>query len=217
METEFTNYTQATPDATTVSQIDTSEEDKQALQTARGVTATNPYGYNNPFQGVADFFGVDVSYENIFDSPRDIASIAEQGYQRYTNPMQSGVDLSRGFGSLFSRPTGEQTQMGVIREQKPDPLSGEKTAGLMGFSLLGGGGLPSLIANLNANPSTFVPERASEYDATRDPTSDLYDKDIYDKSFIESSIDAMFGEGATQRTTEAVEEAVKYLTNAGKP
>ena len=34
---------------------------RQALQTARGITSTNPYGYNNPFQGIADFFGVDVS------------------------------------------------------------------------------------------------------------------------------------------------------------
>ena len=215
METEFTNYTQATPDATTVSQIDTSEEDKQALQTARGVTATNPYGYNNPFQGIADFFGVDVGYQNIL-TPEDIAYKTEQGYQRYVNPMQSGVDLSRGFGSLFSRPTGEQTQMGIIREQKPDALPGEKTAALMGFSLLGGG-LPSLIANLSANPSTFAPEGSSEYDATRDPMSDLYDEDKYDKSYIESTIDTIFGEGATQRTTEVVEDAVKYLTNAGKP
>ena len=28
---------------------------RQALQTARGITSTNPYGYNNPFQGIAIF------------------------------------------------------------------------------------------------------------------------------------------------------------------
>ena len=61
---------------------------------------------------------------------------------------QTQRDLNKGFGSLFGSSLGEQTQLGRIKEQKPDALSGMDTAALNAFSLLGGG-LPSLMANVN--------------------------------------------------------------------
>ena len=203
---------------------------RQALQTARGITSTNPYGYNNPFQGIADFFGVDVNYNNIM-SQSSMDDIANKNYNRYVNPMndpnkpgfdpnklasQTQTDLNKGFGSLFGSSLGEQTQLGLIKEQKPDALSGMDTGALNVFSMLGGG-LPSLMANLNANPSNFIPEQASQYQASRDPMSKQYDAETYDKSYIGSALDTMFGEGSTKQATTLVEDAVNYLKNAGKP
>ena len=203
---------------------------RQALQTARGITATNPFGYNNPFQGIADFFGVDVNYNNLM-SQGDMNDIANKNYNRYVNPMndpnrpgfdpnklasQTQKDLNKGFGSLFGSSLGEQTQLGQIKEQKPDALPGMDTAALNVFSMLGGG-LPSLIANVNANPSNFIPEQAPQYQASRDPMSKQYDAETYDKSYIGSALDTMFGEGTTKQTTTIVDDAVNYLKNAGKP
>ena len=203
---------------------------RQALQTARGITATNPFGYNNPFQGIADFFGVDVNYNNLM-SQGDMNDIANKNYNRYVNPMndpnrpgfdpnklasQTQKDLNKGFGSLFGSSLGEQTQLGQIKEQKPDALPGMDTAALNVFSMLGGG-LPSLMANVNANPSNFIPEQASQYQASRDPMSKQYDAETYDKSYIGSALDTMFGEGTTKQTTTIVDDAVNYLKNAGKP
>ena len=209
---------------------DTSAQDKQALQTARGITATNPFGYNNPFQGIADFFGVDVNYNNIMNQG-DMNDIANKNYTRYVNPMndpnrpgfdpnklasQTQTNLNKGFGSLFGNSLGEQTQLGLMKEQKPDALSGMETGALNVFSALGGG-LPSLFANANANPSNFVPAQATQYQPSRDPMSNQYDAETYDKSYIGSAIDTMFGEGTTKQTTTIVDDAINYLTNAGKP
>jgi len=209
---------------------DTSVEDKQALQTARGITATNPYGYNNPFQGIADFFGVDVGY-NSLNRQGDMNDIAEIGYKRYVNPMnnpdlpefnpnklsnQGSASLNKGFGSLFGSSEGEQTQAGIMREQRPDALSGTDTLALNAFSLLGGG-LPSLFANLTANPSTYIPDRTDQYQPSRDPMNNQYDAETYDKGYIASTIDTMFGEGTTKQTTTIVDEAIDFLMNAGKP
>ncbi len=203
---------------------------RQALQTARGITSTNPYGYNNPFQGIADFFGVDVNYNNIM-SQSSMDDIANKNYNRYVNPMndpnrpgfdpnklasQTQRDLNKGFGSLFGSSLGEQTQLGLIKEQKPDALPGMATGALNVFSMLGGG-LPSLMANVNANPSNFIPEQAPQYQASRDPMSKQYDAETYDKSYIGSALDTMFGEGSTKQATTLVEDAVNYLKNAGKP
>jgi len=203
---------------------------RQALQTARGITSTNPYGYNNPFQGIADFFGVDVNYNNIM-SQSSMDDIANKNYNRYVNPMndpnkpgfdpnklasQTQTDLNKGFGSLFGSSLGEQTQLGLIKEQKPDALPGMDTAALNVFSMLGGG-LPSLMANVNANPSNFIPEQAPQYQASRDPMSKQYIAETYDKSYIGSALDTMFGEGSTKQATTLVEDAVNYLKNAGKP
>ena len=228
MEVDFTNYTQATPQVD--SQRDTSSEDQQALQTARGITETNPYGYEGFFSKT---FGIDpsnIDYSGIM-SASSINDIANANYNRYVNPMndpnrpgfdpnklasQTQTDLNKGFGSLFGSSLGEQTQLGFIKEQKPDALSGMDTAALNVFSMLGGG-LPSLMANVNANPSNFIPEQASQYQASRDPMSKQYDAETYDKSYMGSALDTMFGEGTTKQTTTLVNDAVNYLTNAGKP
>lgn len=203
---------------------------RQALQTARGITSTNPYGYNNPFQSIADFFGTDVNYNNIM-SQSSMDDIANKNYNRYVNPMndpnrpgfnpnklagQTQRDLNKGFGSLFGSSLGEQTQLGQIKEQKPDALPGMSTAALNVFSMLGGG-LPSLMANVNANPSNFIPQQASQYQASRDPMSKQYDAETYDKSYLGSALDTMFGEGSTKQATTLVDDAVNYLKNAGKP
>ena len=66
------------------------------------------------------------------------------------------------------------------------------TAALNVFSMLGGG-LPSLMANVNANPSNFIPQQASQYQASRDPMSKQYDAETYDKSYLGSALDTMFG------------------------
>lgn len=203
---------------------------RQALQTARGITATNPFGYNNPFQGIADFFGVDVNYNNLM-SQGDMKDIANKNYNRYVNPMndpnrpgfdpnklasQTQRDLNKGFGSLFGSSLNEQTQLGPMREQKPDPLSSMDTNMLTGFSLLGGG-LPSLFANANANPSNFVPQGAPQYERERNPQSSYYDAEKYDKGFMGGAFDSVLGEGFTKQTTTIVDDAVNYLKNAGKP
>ena len=203
---------------------------RQQLQTARGITPTNPFGYNNPFQGIADFFGVDVNYNNIMRQS-SMDDIANKNYNRYVNPMndpnrpgfdpnklasQTQRDLNKGFGSLFGSSLGEQTQLGLMKEQKPDALPGMDTAASNVFSLLGGG-LPSLFVNANANPSNFVPAQASQYQASRDPMSKQYDAEKYDKGFMGGALDTMFGEGTTKQTTTIVDDAVNYLTNAGKP
>jgi len=203
---------------------------RQALQTARGITPTNPYGYNNPFQGIADFFGVDVNYNNIM-SQSSMDDIANKNYNRYVNPMndpnrpgfdpnklasQTQTDLNKGFGSLFGSSLGEQTQLGLMKEQKPDALPGMSTAALNVFSGLSGG-LPSLFVNANANPSNFVPAQASQYQASRDPMSKQYDAEKYDKGFMGGALDTMFGEGTAKQTTTIVDDAVNYLKNAGKP
>ena len=203
---------------------------RQALQTARGITATNPFGYNNPFQGIADFFGTDVNYSNLM-SQGDMNDIADKNYNRYVNPMndpnkpgfdpnklasETQRDLNKGFGSLFGSSLGEQTQLGQIKEQKPDALSGMDTNMLTGFSLIGGG-LPSLMANQMANPSNYVPANAPQYQASRDPMSKQYDAETYDKGYMASTIDALYGTGATKQATTLVDDAVNYLTNAGKP
>jgi len=206
---------------------------KQALQTARGITATNPYGYEGFF---TQAFGIDP--ENIDytyggqTSLGDLAEIAEKSYNRYVNPMndpnrpgfnpnklasQTQKDLNKGFGSLFGSSLGEQTQLGQIKEQKPDALPGMATGALNVFSMLGGGGLPSLMANVNANPSNFIPQQASQYQASRDPMSKQYDAETYDKSYLGSALDTMFGEGSTKQATTLVDDAVNYLKNAGKP
>ena len=214
MVDDFGDFSSTNQDIDQGSQNDTYDQ-KQAIQTARGVTPTNPFGYNNPFQSIADFFGTDVNYNNIM-SQGAMDQIAQQGYNRYVDPMNSGTNLNRGFGSLFSSSLGEQTGRGVMREQKPDALSGKDTAALTAFSLLGGG-LPSLMANQLANPSTFVPEKVPQYDPSRDPMNKDYDAETYDKGYIENTIDALYGTGATQQATTLVEDAINYLTNAGKP
>ena len=203
---------------------------RQALQTARGITATNPFGYNNPFQGIADFFGTDVNYSNLM-SQGDMNDIADKNYNRYVNPMndpnkpgfdpnklasETQRDLNKGFGSLFGSSLGEQTQLGQIKEQKPDALSGMDTAALTGFSLLGGG-LPSLMANQMANPSNYVPANAPQYQASRDPMSKQYDAETYDKGYIASTIDALYGTGASQQASDAVKGLIDFATNSGKP
>ena len=229
MVDDFGDFSSTNQDIDQGSQNDTYDQ-KQAIQTARGVTPTNPFGYNNPFQGIADFFGTDVNYNNIM-SQASMDDIANKNYNRYVNPMndpnrpgfdpnklasQTQTDLNKGFGSLFGSSLGEQTQLGLIKEQKPDALPGMDTAALNVFSMLGGG-LPSLMANVNANPSNFIPEQSSQYDPTRDPTNEQYDKETYDKSYIGSALDTMFGEGSTKQATTLVEDAVNYLKNAGKP
>ena len=229
MVDDFGDFSSTNQDIDQGSQNDTYDQ-KQAIQTARGVTPTNPFGYNNPFQGIADFFGVDVNYNNIM-SQSSMDDIANKNYNRYVNPMndpnrpgfdpnklasQTQRDLNKGFGSLFGSSLGEQTQLGLIKEQKPDALSGMDTAALNVFSMLGGG-LPSLMANVNANPSNFIPEQAPQYQASRDPMSKQYDAETYDKSYIGSALDTMFGEGSTKQATTLVNDAVNYLTNAGKP
>ena len=229
MVDDFGDFSSTNQDIDQGSQNDTYDQ-KQAIQTARGVTPTNPFGYNNPFQGIADFFGVDVNYNNIM-SQSSMDDIANKNYNRYVNPMndpnrpgfdpnklasQTQRDLNKGFGSLFGSSLGEQTQLGQIKEQKPDALSGMATGALNVFSMLGGG-LPSLMANVNANPSNFIPEQASQYQASRDPMSKQYDAETYDKSYIGSALDTMFGEGSTKQATTLVEDAVNYLKNAGKP
>ena len=203
---------------------------RQALQTARGITATNPFGYNNPFQGIADFFGTDVNYSNLM-SQGDMNDIADKNYNRYVNPMndpnkpgfdpnklasETQRDLNKGFGSLFGSSLGEQTQLGQIKEQKPDALSGMDTAALTGFSLLGGG-LPSLMANQMANPSNYVPANAPQYQASRDPMSKQYDAETYDKGYMASTIDALYGMGASQQASDAVKGLIDFATNSGKP
>ena len=229
MVDDFGDFSSTNQDIDQGSQNDTYDQ-KQAIQTARGVTPTNPFGYNNPFQGIADFFGTDVNYNNIM-SQASMDDIANKNYNRYVNPMndpnrpgfdpnklasQTQTDLNKGFGSLFGSSLGEQTQLGLIKEQKPDALPGMDTAALNVFSMLGGG-LPSLMANVNANPSNFIPEQAPQYQASRDPMSKQYDEETYDKSYIGSALDTMFGEGSTKQATTLVEDAVNYLKNAGKP
>jgi hypothetical protein len=229
MVDDFGDFSSTNQDIDQGSQNDTYDQ-KQAIQTARGVTPTNPFGYNNPFQGIADFFGTDVNYNNIM-SQASMDDIANKNYNRYVNPMndpnrpgfdpnklasQTQTDLNKGFGSLFGSSLGEQTQLGLIKEQKPDALPGMDTAALNVFSMLGGG-LPSLMANVNANPSNFIPEQAPQYQASRDPMSKQYDAETYDKSYIGSALDTMFGEGSTKQATTLVEDAVNYLKNAGKP
>ena len=203
---------------------------RQALQTARGISSTNPYGYEGFFSKT---FGIDpsnIDYSGIMSSS-SIKDIANSNYNRYVNPMndpnrpgfnpnklagQTQRDLNKGFGSLFGSSLGEQTQLGQIKEQKPDALPGMSTAALNVFSMLGGG-LPSLMANMNANPSNFIPEQASQYQASRDPMSKQYDAETYDKSYLGSALDTMFGEGSTKQATTLVDDAVNYLKNAGKP
>ena len=212
------------------SQRDTSSEDQQALQTARGISSTNPYGYEGFFSKT---FGIDpsnIDYSGIM-SQGNMDDIANKNYNRYVNPMndpsrpgfdpnklasQTQTNLNKGFGSLFGNSLGEQTQLGLMKEQKPDALSGMDTGALNVFSALGGG-LPSLFANANANPSNFVPAQATQYQPSRDPMSNQYDAETYDKSYIGSAIDTMFGEGTTKQTTTIVDDAINYLTNAGKP
>jgi len=205
---------------------------KQALQTARGITATNPYGYEGFFSKT---FGIDP--ENIDytyggqTSLGDISAIADKNYNRYVNPMndpnrpgfdpnklasQTQTNLNKGFGSLFGSSLGEQTQLGQIKEQKPDALSGMDTGALTAFSLLGGG-LPSLMANQMANPSNYIPANAPQYQASRDPMSKQYDAETYDKGYMASTIDALYGTGASKQATTLVDDAINYLTNAGKP
>ena len=68
-----------------MSQRDTSEEDKQALQTARGITETNPHGY----EGFLVKLGIDpskIDYSGIA-SASSISDIADANYNRYVNPM----------------------------------------------------------------------------------------------------------------------------------
>ena len=91
-----------------------------------------------------------------------------------------------------------------------------ETAALTAFSLLGGG-LPSLMANQLANPSNYVPANAPQYQASRDPMSKQYDAETYDKGYMASAIDALYGTGASKQATTLVDDAVNYLKNAGKP
>ena len=211
------------------SQTDT-YNDQQAVNTARGISSTNPYGYEGFFSKT---FGIDpsnIDYSGIM-SQGNMNDIANKNYTRYVNPMndpnrpgfdpnklasQTQTNLNKGFGSLFGNSLGEQTQLGLMKEQKPDALSGMDTGALNVFSALGGG-LPSLFANANANPSNFVPAQATQYQPSRDPMSNQYDAETYDKSYIGSAIDTMFGEGTTKQTTTIVDDAINYLTNAGKP
>jgi len=229
VETSFgSDYSQATPQVD--SQRNTSSEDQQALQTARGITSTNPFGYEGFFSKA---FGIDpsnIDYSGIMGAS-NIRDIANKNYNRYVNPMndpnrpgfdpnklasQTQRDLNKGFGSLFGSSLGEQTQLGFIKEQKPDALSGMDTAALNVFSMLGGG-LPSLMANLNANPSNFIPEGAPQYQASRDPKSKQYDAKTYDQGYLASTIDTLLGTGTSKQATTLVDDAVNYLKNAGKP
>ena len=205
---------------------------RQALQTARGITATNPYGYEGFFSRNFGIDPEDIDYTyGGRTSLGDVADIANKNYNRYVNPMndpnrpgfdpnklasQTQTDLNKGFGSLFGSSLGQQTQLGRMREQKPDALSGMDTAALTGFSLLGGG-LPSLMANQMANPSNYVPANAPQYQASRDPMSKQYDAETYDKGYMASTIDALYGTGASQQASDAVKGLIDFATNSGKP
>ena len=200
---------------------------KQALQTARGITATNPYGYNNPFQGIADFFGVDVNYNTIM-SQKDMDSIAEKNYANYVNPMnerskpgfnnkipEDQARLQTPFGMPFGDPTGTQTQMGQYREQKPDALSNQDTIAGTIFSALAGAPLGPLVS-MNSNPSTFTPRGAPNYEGARDPlNTENYNKDKYEKTAFDSLLDTMYGEGVSGKIKEGVSEGFDWITSGG--
>ena len=191
---------------------------RQALQTARGITATNPYGYEGFFSKNFGIDPEDIDYTyGGQTSLGDIADTANKNYIRYVNPMndpnragfnpnktasQTQKDLNKGFGSLLGSSLGEQTQLGSMREQKPDALSGMDTGALNVFSVFGGG-LPSLMANQMANPSNFVPAETPQYQASRDPMSKSYDAETYDKSYMGNILDTLYGEGTTKQVSDA--------------
>tara|TARA_R100000541_G_scaffold9632_1_gene17379 strand:+ start:642 stop:1454 length:813 start_codon:yes stop_codon:yes gene_type:complete len=205
---------------------------KQALQTARGITATNPYGYEGFF---TKNFGIEP--ENIDytyggqTSLGDIKEMADINYRRYVNPMndpklpgfnpnklasETQRDINRGFGSLFGSSLGESTQLGLMKEQRPDALSGMDTGALTAFSLAGAG-LPSIFANMMSNRSNYVPADASQYEPARDPTNKDFDAETYDKGYMANTIDALYGEGVSKQASDAVKGLIDFATNSGKP
>ena len=128
-------------------------------------------------------------------SQSSMDDIANKNYNRYVNPMndpnrpgfnpnklasQTQRDLNKGFGSLFGSSLGRANTIRSNKRTKARCFIGMDTAALNVFSMLGGG-LPSLMANVNANPSNFIPEQASQYQASRDPMSKQYDAETYDK------------------------------------
>ena len=197
-------------------------------QNAMGITPSNPFGYDNFF---SKNFGVDprnMSYTNILGGKQNTI---QQGIDRYTNIYgnpdnernkagfnpnleEDSPRLQKGYGSLFGNPVREPTIYGPMVEQKPDALTGNQTLASMGFSALAPAGI-GFLANSLANPSTYATRDRS--DPTRNPLSGQYDAETYDKGYMGTMIDTMYGAGLTKQTTDLVTQAMDWAANLGKP
>ena len=197
-------------------------------QNAMGITPSNPFGYDNFF---SKNFGIDprnMSYTNILGGKQNTI---QQGIDRYTNIYgnpnnernKAGFNpnievnsprLQKGYGSLFGNPVREPTIYGPMVEQKPDALTGNQTLASMGFSALAPAGI-GFLANSLANPSTYATRDRS--DPTRNPLSGQYDAETYDKGYMGTMFDTMYGAGLTKQTTDLVTQAMDWAANLGKP
>jgi len=167
----------------------------QAAATAsmKGITPTNPYGYNSPFAAFADYFDIDLDYTNVFDGSAGGAQytmnqIAGLNVDNYNNPNNdpdvAGFDknqpanqprsgIQKGFGSLFGRPTGQMTALGPIAAQRSgNPMD---ALAMSAFNALAGLSLPGIVSNIVGPPQTYaVAARGLDkpslgYDPTKNP------------------------------------------------
>jgi hypothetical protein len=158
---------------------------KAALDTARGKTPKNPFGYKSPFWGIADLFGTTVDYSNIFGAG-DLARIAQIDYNRTTNPMnveytaignkRAGYDKNQapnslrggmqlGLGSLFSS-KGMSTRYGPMVSQRSKDPNADLAMGL--FGVLAGMSLPGLAVK-GIGRDTYAPSQLAN--PSLDPNS----------------------------------------------
>jgi len=207
---------------------------QDAMQSALGITSTNPYGYQGFFSKA---FGIDpenIDYTNIFDGNQNTMNyIAQKNVDVYSNPNNNpdlaGYDpnqpanqpregIQRGFGSLFN-PVGQQTAFGQIAAQRAKDPMGSLAMGV--FSNLAGLSLPSIMAQ-SIGRDTYAAKGTSSYDPTIDPASSSFTGPTSMGGIVDAL--SVLGTGMTSTTAqeayETVEDAVKdaysYLSTAGK-
>jgi len=206
---------------------------QDAMQSALGITSTNPYGYEGFFSKAFGISPENIDYTNIFGDQATMDAIAQKNVDVYSNPNNNpglaGYDpnqpanqpregIQRGFGSLFN-PVGQQTAFGQIAAQRAKDPMGSLAMGV--FSNLAGLSLPSIMAQ-GIGRDTYAAKGTPGYDATIDPSSPSYTGPtsmggIMDAlSLGTTGMTSTTAQEAFDTVKDAVKDAYGYLSTAGK-
>jgi hypothetical protein len=206
---------------------------QDAMQSALGITSTNPYGYEGFFSKAFGISPENIDYTNIFGDQATMNAIAQKNVDVYSNPNNNpglaGYDpnqpanqpregIQRGFGSLFN-PVGQQTAFGQIAAQRAKDPMGSLAMGV--FSNLAGLSLPSIMAQ-GIGRDTYAAKGTPGYDATIDPSSPSYTGStsmggIMDAlSLGTTGMTSTTAQEAFDTVKDAVKDAYGYLSTAGK-
>ena len=210
--------------------LPTSALSKSGYQNAMGITATNPFGYDN---FLSRNFGVDprnINYTQQYaDAPGGAASYMKGlGNDKYTNTFANPRNLSSlpgydpnqkegvlreaitgaPYGSLFGNNAGVKTAFGEVAEQDREMPFGEAA------SRLGIGALNPLLGYGLSNLGTteMKLKTDADYDFTKDPNDPRY----ISKGAFSGILDSVTGGGGSKVATTARDGLLSLADNIMK-